>query len=894
MKKRNLLKIFTGVITLFAFLGVAGNVDAAYKTPYQAQLMNDKPIYDYAYTTVPYGSDYNTAKFSLKVTAADGTQLASNAPGICMLPDAKRPAVNTVWKADVYPDGTSKPPELYEIDNSELIKYLYYGLCPTGCTRDVANEVFRSNNNRDITDDNRVVLVHNALSYINAPSQWTTGLNNIAQRDTLAFIRAANQLPVPDGVFAYRVGNKVAQSLGFIYTDVYNLKINKRTTPNGSGVSLAKAKYRIYSDENCRNRAVKDKTGAYYDDLVTDRDGNTQDVQVVAKRKYWIKEESLPLVEGTNLENDNFKKDTTCHLCDLVNNDSCTVTSVDEYTTPEPDKGMLKIIKVDEEGNSLGNQTDYAIFKVYEGAKDASTNKCNTTTEVASLAINNTEAARDTGYILTPGQPYCISEVQTPTGYEPVGDFDFTISPDGPLFVKIFRVTNFKTVKGSVTVRKVDDSNNPLAGAKFGIYKNEDCSGNPFKTIISGSDGTASYGNLDIGSYCLKEISAPKGYIIDSSAHPFDITDAQKNYVLTDPIVNVQARGKLIIYKTLNPDSHIAPSKLSSDHYSYSGAVFNVYRNNCYTGQLETTTPPIPEGQNYIIVDDLEKGTYCIAEKNEPKGFYKTEATETVVVNADDIAYAVIQDMPKLGTVQLVKSTTNKAVKDSDPKKYSLAGAQFQIRDAKGTPVGYLTVDADGNSNTLRDLPYGKYYATEITAPTSGSYKIIDNTDNKNILPVEITADKPNGVFYAVDEFVPGKAYVNKVPAEKPDGSCTLKGAEYAICLDEDCREVAKNKDGKNIILVTDEKGNTQTEELNPGVYYFKETKAPECFEINPEAQKIIVASGETVKVTSKEELIPQNPKTGVDNPYLVTIATVAIGGAGLYFLRRKNAFRQI
>ena len=59
----------------------------------------------------------------------------------------------------------------------------------------------------------------------------------------------------------------------------------------------------------------------------------------------------------------------------------------------------------------------------------------------------------------------------------------------------------------------------PLQGAQFGLWKNSECTGDPYKTQTTGADGRMTFPGLDAGTYYLKEISAPDGYVTNTTIH---------------------------------------------------------------------------------------------------------------------------------------------------------------------------------------------------------------------------------------------------------------------------------------------------------------------------------------------------------------------------------------
>ena len=356
MKKRNLLKIFVSVIALFAFFGIMGNVNADTYQEAKSAKLTARDKFDYSDTF--YGGSWETADFQFTAYSGyasgnnpTGTQLASSAPGICMLPKENSPQVNAVFSADRQIDANNYA--LMPLVNVRLIKYMYYGLCPSGCTRDVFAEVFRRMHpsyTGEIPKTARILIVHSAMSQYNLKgtdkeSTWSLGLTSSAITDTNEFMEEVDAIGstpdsqdgVPTGVFAYKIGGSDHQTVAFIYTVEATLKINKVSSNAPSNVSLAGAKYAIYSENTCTQRAVMDKNGTLYPEMETNAQGNTPDYTIVGRRSYWIKETATP--------SDKFLKDTECHLCDLYNSDTCTVTSDDKYVET-PNSECSKIIVI--------------------------------------------------------------------------------------------------------------------------------------------------------------------------------------------------------------------------------------------------------------------------------------------------------------------------------------------------------------------------------------------------------------------------------------------------------------------------------------------------------------------------------------------------------------------
>lgn len=96
-----------------------------------------------------------------------------------------------------------------------------------------------------------------------------------------------------------------------------------------------------------------------------------------------------------------------------------------------------------------------------------------------------------------------------------------------------------------------------LAGAQFGLWKASDpkCEGTPFKTQTTKDDGRMKFDGLDAGTYYLKEISAPAGYVTNSDIHTIVIAAELEEVTVTEWFKDgawsaTDNGGKKVEYKT--------------------------------------------------------------------------------------------------------------------------------------------------------------------------------------------------------------------------------------------------------------------------------------------------------------------------------------------------------
>lgn len=125
---------------------------------------------------------------------------------------------------------------------------------------------------------------------------------------------------------------------------------------------------------------------------------------------------------------------------------------------------------------------------------------------------------------------YSVKELQVPAEYE----VSYSIDEQGG-----FIVTNTAQA-AMLTVLKVDESDQPLAGAEFEL---RDANGETAGTGTSGADGTIVFGKLEWGDYTLVETKAPEGYRL--STKPIDVTIGADSLNVEKKVVNTRIGWEL-------------------------------------------------------------------------------------------------------------------------------------------------------------------------------------------------------------------------------------------------------------------------------------------------------------------------------------------------------------
>ena len=250
--------------------------------------------------------------------------------------------------------------------------------------------------------------------------------------------------------------------------------------------------------------------------------------------------------------------------------------------------------------------------------------------------------------------------------------------------------------KGSLTINKTDaDTGKALAGVTYRLF---DSAGNKIADAATGTDGKAVFSDLPLGSYTYQEISAPSGYVVDSTKYPITITASALNITAT----RTNALGK----------ASVEISKVDEDSKSpLQGAGFRLY---------DASGSQVAEGytdaNGKLTFTDLKLGSYTCKEFQAPAGYELDETAFPVTLNQNGQILRVTRENKLItGSIEILKV-------DADTKK-PLAGVVYRLFDADGNKIADGTTDANGKL-TFDNLKPGSYSYQEIS--TVDGYQLDD------------------------------------------------------------------------------------------------------------------------------------------------------------------------
>lgn len=390
--------------------------------------------------------------------------------------------------------------------------------------------------------------------------------------------------------------------------------------------------------------------------------------------------------------------------------------------------------------------------------------------------------------------------------------------------------------KGSVTFKKLGEGNKPLNGGEFQLWEKEagDAGDKLVVETFSTVNGVWSKDNLPYGTYYVKEITAPQGYILDSK--PSDGITIKKT----------AAHGTITMTNEKYTAGAITIKKVDEKNNPLAGAEFTLFGPKTY----KKTT----DNNGVAEFTGLEAGKYSIIEKTAPKGYGGYDGTVTVEIKADGTA--TVDDLPKgisfAGeTVTLTWTNTRDKGSISITKTGSannpLQGAVFGLyKDAAAAEKPIDTQQTDKNGKALfADLAAGTYYVKEIAAPNGYA---LDTTVRGFTIGGDNAWDVKTEIKNTLKEY-------SLTLVKKGDDGKLLEGVEFEI-----------SGNGISKIATSGQGGVVKIEGLPFGRYTITETKAPQGY---------VKAKPINVTIDEKNTVGAYTPNQAVDGGTITNEHTV-------------------
>ena len=727
---------------------------------------------------------------------------------------------------------------------------------------------------------------------------------------TLEEVDTAVRYVIPDDqnvkVFWNEVTNTSVQNILKKFNVTVN-KVDSEMSVSQGDATLAGAVYGLY------------KGGELVESMTTDENGSFTTGYHVCGDDWTIRE--ITPSEGYLLD------ETIYPVGAEAKNYTVEFNSAPAIESPEQViKGQISIIKHTDDGSTQIETPEVgATFEVFLTSAGSYENARETERDILICDQD--------GFAISKELPYGIYTVHQTVGAEEtemMKDFTVFISQNGQTYKYLINNAPYSAYLKVVKADKETGMTIPLSGAGFEIYN---AAGEkvtmsytyPTLTTIDtyyvSADGYLITPQvLPAGEYSLVEVQAPHGYVLDSTPIPFTVTMAENEElnginVITVTAYDMAQKGKITVSKTGEVFSTVTVSgdeamnkqgemELVNCVYQpiyaekgLAGATYQVIAaENIVTGdgtlryEKGTVVDEITTGEDgTATTKELYLGKYEVVEVKAPIGFVLNSTPSNVElvyagqeVSVTDAATAFCNDRQKIEINAL------KAMEQDEIFGVGMNGeiiavsfglyAKEEIIAADGSKIpadGLIEIafcDADGNVRFQSDVPFGRYYVTEVS--TDPHYML-----NGRIYSFEFVyvGQEVGTVTATLNE---GKAIENElirgtIKGLKVDGEEKgLAGATFGLFNEW---EQEYTKENAYLTVVSDENGAFKFENVPFGDYVVVELEAPEGY-VKSEARHFVSVTYDTqvigikainylivgsVQLTKVDKEYPENRLTG-------------------------------
>lgn len=491
--------------------------------------------------------------------------------------------------------------------------------------------------------------------------------------------------------------------------------------------------------------------------------------------------------------------------------------------------------------NNIGNPVADCNFELYKD--EACTQKV-----ASGKSANNGEITFKKLKVGT----YFVKETSVPTGYLLDTNIKRIDVRNGETSTVEFK-NNEPT--GRLLIHKVSENNDKVGGAVFSVIAEENIKnvagtktfylkGQEVAKITSANGtGIAEIAELPLGKYSVREIQAPRGYLLNEQV--FQVNLEYKNS--TTPVIeldikgviNHEPTGTIAIVKKDSKTGSVAQGDATLENAVYkiyaNEDIYNVAKSKKFysKGDLVATRNTDKDG-NTTDVTGLPLGTYIVKEETAPKGYLLDTTTYEVKLEYKDQYEKVIygradsKDKVKEMGVHIFKS----GIKVNSGETPGLAGSEFTIKlnsavekayengysyaevwngiDEYGNKVEVdesrvakaqeiaptyeaIVTNESGNAYTQNKLPYGTYIVKETITPKdyeTATDFIFSITDDETEIQ-----DVAKKVKHIVVNNEQQETYIKLVKKDlKTNKTVTLTNATFQIKATKDIYDRATGK----------------------------------------------------------------------------------------------------
>lgn len=305
----------------------------------------------------------------------------------------------------------------------------------------------------------------------------------------------------------------------------------------------------------------------------------------------------------------------------------------------------------------------------------------------------------------TENRSFKVVETKNPAGYTGTWEHEFTAEKEGVVTLTLDATNARKT--GQITITKTGENNKKLSGAVFEIKAAKDiktaggttlvAADTVVDTVTTDGNGSAASKQLELGQYIVKEITAPDGYVLDTTEHAVTLDDSH-----TSVNVAVQNQKNAIVLQKVS----------KNDGTVMEGVTFHIWNDDKSYDKTQKT-----DNNGRITIDGVKDGTWHYQETATKDGYVLDNAVKDFTVSSgkvngqSNLTITVENDYTKLDLAKVDSGTGE-----------NISGAKLSLLDSNGRLVESWT--SGSTPHRIEKLKPGQYTLREDQAPDH--YKLAD------------------------------------------------------------------------------------------------------------------------------------------------------------------------
>lgn len=251
-------------------------------------------------------------------------------------------------------------------------------------------------------------------------------------------------------------------------------------------------------------------------------------------------------------------------------------------------------------------------------------------------------------------------------------------------------------------ITKTDKSTGThLKGAVYGIYSDSECK-TKVDSMTTDENGSAKSKALSAGTYYVKEITAPKGYVRSDKVYTLTVKAGQTTDIsLTD----TEQMGSLTIYKEGEMLSSFNGKNFTYTKGKLKGATFkltagsDIYKADgtlVFKKGSTVKSDLVTDKDGKVTVSNLRLGTYVVTETKSADGYVLNSTPKTVKIEYKDQTITVQSESTTVNNTRQKASVS--ILKVDEKTNEPLEGGQFSLY--AGNDIKKVTASLKKNMNS--------------------------------------------------------------------------------------------------------------------------------------------------------------------------------------------------